>query len=75
MVEEANLMCTFSRLGLDRPFIQQAERMGLFNLNDIMNVKVSKLKQHEDFSFTWYASMLNLLKEQDLLRRFQENQL
>jgi hypothetical protein len=75
MVEEANLMCSFSRLGMDRSFIQQAERLGLFNLNDVMNAKVSKLKQHKEFSFTWYAIMLNLLKEQDLLRRFQENQL
>lgn len=75
MVEEANLMITFSRLGMDKLFIQRAERLGLFTLNDVMNVKLSKLKQHKDFSFTWYASMLNLLKEQDLLRRFQENQL
>ena len=60
---------------MDKLFIQQAERLGLFNLNDIMNLKVSKLKQHKEFSFIWYAAMLNLLKEQDLLRRFQENQL
>lgn len=75
MVEEANLMCSFSRLGADKLFIQQAACLGLYNLNDIMNVKLSKLKKHKDFTFTWYASMLNLLKEQDLLRRFQENQL
>ncbi|NHA03305.1 hypothetical protein G7092_05850 [Mucilaginibacter sp. HC2] len=75
MVEEANLLISFSKLGMNSLFIKQAEKLGLYNLEDVMKVNLAKLKQHRDFSFTWYAQMLNLLKEQDLLRRFQENNL
>jgi hypothetical protein len=75
MVEEANRMISFSKLGMNSLFIQQAERLGLFNLDDLMKVNLAKLKRHKDFSYLWYADMLNLLKEQDLLRKFQENNL
>jgi hypothetical protein len=75
MVEVNNLKCSFSTLGMDNQFIQQAERLGLFNIGDVMNVNLVKLKKHKEFSFMWYADMLDLLKEQDLLRQFQENQL
>ncbi|RAV59477.1 hypothetical protein DIU36_06510 [Mucilaginibacter rubeus] len=75
MVEVSKLNCSFSTLGVGNQFIQQAERLGLFNLGDVMKVNLSRLKQHKEFSFTWYADMLDLLKEQGLLRQFQENQL
>ncbi|MGF7036903.1 hypothetical protein M2273_000137 [Mucilaginibacter lappiensis] len=75
MVEEANLLISFTKLGMNTQFIQQAERLRIFNLNDIMKVNLAKLKQDKHFSYTWYADMLNLLKEQNLLRQFQEGQL
>lgn len=75
MVEVTKLNCSFSTLGAGSQFIQQAERLGLFNLGDLMEVNLAKLKKHKEFSFTWYADMLDLLKEQGLLRQFQENQL
>lgn len=75
MVEVSKLNCSFSTLGVGNQFVQQAERLGLFNLGDMMEVNLAKLKKHEEFSFTWYADMLDLLKEQGLLRQFQEKQL
>lgn len=75
MVEEANLLISFTKLGMNKQFIQQAERMRIFNLNDIMKSNLVTMKQDKYFTFTWYADMLNLLKEQDLLRQFQERQL
>jgi hypothetical protein len=73
MVEISKLNCSFSTFGVGNQFVQQAERLGLFNLEDVMRVNLAKLKKHEEFSFTWYADMLDLLKEQGLLRQFQEN--
>ncbi|OIQ65021.1 hypothetical protein GALL_534230 [mine drainage metagenome] len=75
MVEVSKLNISFSTLGVGNQFIQQAERLGLFNLGDVMEVNLAKLKKHKEFSFTWYADMLDLLKDQGLLRQFQENQL
>jgi hypothetical protein len=75
MVEVTKLNCSFSTLGAGNQFIRQAERLGLFNLGDVMKVNLVKLKKHKEFSFTWYADMLDLLQEQDLLRQFQEKHL
>ncbi|CAN5456845.1 hypothetical protein BH09BAC6_BH09BAC6_18340 [soil metagenome] len=75
MVEVSKLNCSFSTLGVGTQFVQQAERLGLFNLGDLMEVNLMKLKKHREFSFTWYADMLDLLNEQGLLRQFQEKQL
>lgn len=75
MVEEANLLISFTKLGMNSQFIKQAERLRIYNLNDIMSVKLSTLKQDKYFTYTWYADMLNLLKDQNLLRQFQEGQL
>ena len=75
MVEASKLNCSFSTLGVENQFIQQAERLGLHNLGDVMKVNLEKLKKHKEFTFMWYADMLDLLKEQGLLRQFQENQL
>jgi hypothetical protein len=75
MVEVSKLNCSFSTLGVGNQFIQQAERLGLNSLGDMMHVNLAKLKKHKDFTFMWYADMLDLLKEQGLLRQFQENQL
>ncbi|MEB0261965.1 MULTISPECIES: hypothetical protein [unclassified Mucilaginibacter] len=60
---------------MNKQFIQQAEQLCIFNLNDIMKSKLANLKQDKHFTYTWYVDMLNLLKDQDLLRQFQENQL
>ena len=75
MEEVSKLNCSFSTLGVGNQFIQQAERLGLHNLGDVMQVNLAKLKKHKDFTFMWYADMLDLLHEQGLLRQFQENQL
>lgn len=72
MVEEANMMISFAKLGMDKSFIVQAEKLGLYNLGDLMKVNVNHLKKHKDFSFLWYAEMLSLLKEHDLIHQFQQ---
>jgi hypothetical protein len=75
MTETTMLTCSFSKLGMDSKFIQQAERLGLFNLQDVLKARAVTLKNHRDFTFSWYAEMLALLQTHDLLSEFQENQL
>lgn len=65
---------SFISLGMGNSFIQRAEKLGLVNLGDLMDVKLANLKRHKEFSFLWYSEMLDLLKEQGLLRKFQEKQ-
>jgi hypothetical protein len=67
--------CSFEQLGMNVQFVKQAEKMGMYNLEDILKIDLEKLKQHQAFTFTWYADMLTLLKDHDLIRQFQENQL
>lgn len=67
--------CSFEKLGMDIQFVKQAEKLGIYNLDDILKANLEQLKQHQAFTFTWYAQMLNLLKDHDLIRQFQENQL
>lgn len=75
MTDTALLQCPFDKLAMDVQFVKQAEGMGLYNLEDVLKINLEKLKQHQAFTYTWYADMLNLLKDHDLIRQFQENQL
>jgi hypothetical protein len=75
MVEATKLNSTFAELGMDAAFIEQAGRLGLRTIADMMAVNLSSLKKHSAFTYLWYLSMLDLLKEHELLRKFQENQL
>lgn len=75
MVEMSKLNSSFLTLGMGMKFVQQAEKLGLVKLGDLMEVKLSSLKGHKEFSFLWYSDMLDLLKEQGLLRQFQEKQI
>lgn len=65
---------SFLSLGMGNNFIQRAEKLGLFKLGDLMEVKVTNLKRNKEFSFLWYSEMLDLLKEHGLLRKFQQGQ-
>ena len=75
MVETSKLNSTFAELGMDSAFIQQADRLGLQSIADMMAVNLLTLKKHPEFTYTWYANMLDLLKEHALLNKFQRNQL
>jgi hypothetical protein len=65
---------SFLSLGMGNNFIQRAEKLGLFKLGDLMDVKVANLKRNKEFNFLWYSEMLDLLKQQGLLRKFQLRQ-
>jgi hypothetical protein len=75
MATDTTLRLTFSGLGMDNQFIRQAELLGFHCLGDILNADLERLKQQKEFTYTWYADMLNLLKQYDLLSDFQEKQL
>ncbi|MBL1410072.1 hypothetical protein [Sphingobacterium faecale] len=59
----------------DVEFIQRAKRMGLETLGDIMNVKLTDLRNKKEFTYLWYADLLNMLDKHGLLEEFQEKQL
>ncbi|WP_183573818.1 hypothetical protein HDF18_08410 [Mucilaginibacter sp. X5P1] len=74
MVEITNLKSSFKKLGMGAQFIQQAERLGVHTLGDIMKANLPALKQNKEFTYSWYIDVLNLLKKHNLLRKFQERQ-
>jgi hypothetical protein len=75
MVETTKLNSTFAELGMDPAFIEQAGRLGLRTIADMMAVDLRLLKKHPEFTYFWYVSMLDLLKDHDFLKKFQDNQL
>jgi len=66
---------SLTKLQTDVEFIQRARRMGLETLGDIMDIKLPDLRKKEDFSYMWYASLLEMLEERGLLEEFQRRQL
>jgi len=49
--------------------------MGLETLGDIMDIKLPDLRKKKDFSYMWYAALLEMLEERGLLEEFQRRQL
>ncbi|WP_185210772.1 hypothetical protein [Sphingobacterium mizutaii] len=66
---------SLTKLQTDVDFIQRARRMGLETLGDIMDIKLPDLRKKKDFSYMWYASLLEMLEERGLLEEFQRRQL
>ena len=75
MVKATKLNRTFAELGMDPSFVQQARLLGLQTIADIMAVNLPRLKKHPNFTYTWYANMLDLLQAHNLLKKFQADQL
>jgi hypothetical protein len=75
MLENAKLKFSFLKLGMANEFVERAEKLGLFNLGDLMSVNLAKLKSHRDFNYMWYAEMLTMLKGHGLLHEFQKRTL
>ncbi|UOE52567.1 hypothetical protein MTO98_15935 [Mucilaginibacter sp. SMC90] len=75
MTEDKKLKFSFFKLGMASEFVERAEKLGLSDLNDLMTVNLAKLKSHRDFTYSWYAEMLNMLKGQGLLKEFQKRTL
>jgi hypothetical protein len=61
-----------SELPVTPDFIRRAKMLGLETLSDILDADFPLLKRKRDFSYLWYADLLNLLKELDLLDQFQD---
>lgn len=66
---------SLTKLQTDVEFIQRARRMGLETLGDIMDIKLPDLRKKKDFSYMWYAALLEMLEERGLLEEFQRRQL
>lgn len=64
-----------AELNLDVLFVEQSRRLGLVTLADAINSRIETLSKKKDFTYTWYADLLALLKEQGLLSEFQQRQL
>lgn len=64
-----------AELNLDMLFVEQARRLGLATLGDILDSKLEALSKKKDFTYTWYADLLELLKGHGLLDEFQKRQL
>ncbi len=75
MAENKDLKFSFLKLGMKGDFVERAEKLGLFNLGDLMSVDLAKLKGHREFNYTWYAEMLAMLKSLGLLQDFQKRTL
>lgn len=61
-----------SELPVTLDFIRQAKTLGLETLSDILEANLPELKRKKEFSYLWYADLLNLLKELNLLDQFQK---
>jgi hypothetical protein len=75
MVEDTKMNSTFAELGMEPAFVEQADSLGLRTIADMMAVNLASLKKHPNFTYLWYLGVLDLLKENQLLKKFQENQL
>lgn len=56
---------------LDQKFREQAKKIGIHTLNDVMEMSLSSLKAHPDFTYLWFAALLQILEDEDLLDAFQ----
>jgi hypothetical protein len=69
------LETSISELNVSKDFIEQAQKLGISSLKDVMQADFNSIKQHKDFSYIWYGDLLTLLKKKELLHQFQEKQL
>jgi len=53
-------------------FIAQAEKLDLYTLHDVLHMDLRRMQAQEDFDYVWYAELLQILKDEDLLREFQD---
>ena len=59
-------------LNMSEAFVERSGRLGLATLADIMAADFRLLKKKRDFSYMWYADLLNMLKQRELLDEFQQ---
>ena len=59
----------------DAAFVERARRLGLETIGDVLDVRLPQLRKKKDFSYLWYAELVQLLEEQGLLDEFERRQL
>jgi hypothetical protein len=64
-----------AELNIDALFVAQCRRLGLATLNDVLDSTLESLSKKKDFTYTWYADLIALLKAHGLLDEFQQRQL
>lgn len=67
-----DLNTPLSKFNTEQDFLRRSHQLSIHTLNDIMQADLENLKQHKDFSYTWYADILTILKSQNLLNEFQK---
>ncbi|MEJ5962890.1 hypothetical protein [Pedobacter immunditicola] len=70
-----SLNISLAELTLNELFVEQSRLLGLVTLGDVLESRIETLSKKKDFSYTWYADLLALLKEHGLLSEFQKRQL
>lgn len=72
MQGKGNLLQDLSTLNVSEAFVSQSAAMALHTLADVMAEDVNRLRQHKEFSITWYQQLLTLLDQQGLLDDFEK---
>jgi hypothetical protein len=71
----ASINIPLAELNMDALFVEISRRLGLITLGDVLNARLETLSKKSEFNYTWYADLLDLLKEHGLLDEFQQRQL
>ena len=72
MQNQGNSSKKLTDLKVSAEFIAQAEKLDLYTLDDVLHMDLRRLQAQEDFDYVWYAELLQILKDEDLLREFQD---
>lgn len=71
----ASINIPLAELNIDAHFVERSCRLGLVSLRDVLNSRLETLSKKKDFTYSWYAQLLDVLKEHGLLDEFQQRQL
>ena len=72
MQNQGNSRKKLTDLKVSAEFIAQAEKLDLYTLDDVLHMDLRRLQAQEDFDYVWYAELLQILKDENLLRKFQD---
>ena len=72
MQNQGNSSKKLTDLKVSAEFIAQAEKLDLYTLHDVLHMDLRRMQAQEDFDYVWYAELLQILKNEDLLREFQD---
>lgn len=58
---------------IDPAFIAKAEQLNIFTLQDVLECDQNELKANPAFTYSWYAILLKILKQEKVIHIFQKN--